>query len=201
MIRPLATLLLLGGLLLGASGSLACNKAADAAPKPDPNKNTWRQLSMTLADSSLTRVAVLRVDDKVTHSTDVERQVQESMLAELTQFPDVDFVEADRDVVASTLAKHNTDPASGIAPTIATELCGILGVDGFIYATVENGDYDVNVKVYVANPGNVIFSKTLQDVALPSSEPKDEQAGEKSAPAPAAKALKVEPSTETTAAK
>ena len=178
--RPL-TLLLLAGVLLGGLSSLGCNKDADAATKPDPNKVTWRQLATTFADASLTRVAMLRVDDKAGHSADIERQVQESMLSELTQIPDVDFVEADRQMVGENLAKHGVDPAAGIPAPVAAELCGLLGVDGFIYATVENGDFDVNVKVYVANPGNVIFSKTLQDLELPSSKKADD-AG-KSAPA------------------
>lgn len=170
MIRSPHRLLLLACLPLLALSSMACSQDAEADEhKPDPNKLVWRQLAVTLSEENVAHVAILKVEDKAGHEADVERQIQQAMLDQLTQVTDLDVLEADKSKVEDLLQKHHTDPATGIAADVAASLSTALGVEAIIYATVENGDYDVNLKVYVANPGNVIFSKTLQDVEIPKN--------------------------------
>ncbi|MEO7994868.1 MAG: hypothetical protein ABI743_10770 [bacterium] len=160
--------------LLGAG----CQK--EEAPKPDPNKLVWRQLAVALSDNSIAHLAVLRVDDTVKDSPATERQVQQALLAELTQIPELEVVEADQDVVKQVLAKRDTDPATGIAADTAKDLCTALRVEAFIYASVENETFDTNIKIYLGEPGKIVFSKTLQDLAVPAA---DEKPKKSSAPA------------------
>ncbi|HYE77395.1 MAG TPA: hypothetical protein VEI97_05370 [bacterium] len=155
--------------LLALSG-LACSDNAEADEhNPDPNKLLWRQMAVTLSEEAVSHIAILRVEDKVSHQPDVERQVQQALLDQLTQISDLDVLEADRAKADALLQKHKVDPATGIPSAVAADLCTALGVQAIVYATVENGDYDVNLKVYVLNPGNVIFSKTLQDLTIPKN--------------------------------
>lgn len=148
---------------------LGCNKAEAPAPKSDPNRVIWKQLGVALADNNLGRVALLRVDDTVGKSAHVERQVQQAILAELTLMSDLQVLETDQQQVNIAISKHKTDPVIGIPSAMAMDLCQDLKVDAFIYATVENSDYDINLKLYTGSTGTIIFTKTLQDLELPGS--------------------------------
>lgn len=172
MHRPQGTSLLLVLALGTATMGSACQKKADDKPAPDPNRMIWKQMSMLCAENGLTRMALLRVDDKVAHSEDVQRQVGQAILAEITQLEDLQVLETDQQQVAAAIEKHDSDPSIGIPPAMAMELCQDMAVDAFVFATVENNEFDVNMKLYSGATGNIIFTKTLQDLELPGAAKK-----------------------------
>jgi|GEM_PF-5669631 len=165
------SLVLVMALGLATMGS-ACQQKEDHKPAPDPNRMVWKQLGMLCAEDGLSRMALLRVDDQVAHSADVERQVGQAILAEITTLEDLQVLETDQQQVAAAIKKHDANPSIGIPPAMAMELCQAMAVDAFVFATVENNEFDVNMKLYSGATGNIIYTKTLQDLELPGAAKK-----------------------------
>lgn len=161
--RPWLGWLLLLVLMLGAG----CGQEADTGPA-DPNRLIWRQLTGVITEQDLSRIALLRVEDKVSQRENIERQVHQQLLAELTLIPDLRLVETNQAIVEDLRVRHGATLSQAIPAPMTLELCQQLDVEAFVFATVENNDYDVNLKLYLGRTGTVIFTKTLEDLQLPA---------------------------------
>jgi hypothetical protein len=134
------------------------------------NTKVYKDLKDAMGDKEVKSVAIVRIDDMIKKDPNRERQVNQEILKELTKIGDLKVVEGDQKEIDRFFSEKGIEPSRGLSTDSSINLAVFLNVDAIIYGTIESDDIDVNLKVYSAVDGGVIFSQTLSKMILPLSK-------------------------------
>jgi hypothetical protein len=165
-------------ILVSSAGILfsGCNaKPSDAATekgKPSEpagefdNSSSFAELVTTITDMEVESVGIIRIDDIINSDSNLERQVRQEILEELTKVEELEIIEKDSEELKLFLATKKVDPKRGLSSAQATDIADFFEVDAVLYGTVES-QTDLNLKMYLAENGGVIFARTISNLQLP----------------------------------
>lgn len=131
------------------------------------NALVFKSLRSTLEELEIKSISIIRIDDMIKSDDARERQVYQEVLEELTKIEELQVVEADTNDIDKFLKEKGVDPLRGLSTDASINLSVFLKVDAIIYGTIESEDFDINLKVYNAMDGGVLFSQTLSNLQIP----------------------------------
>lgn len=167
------------------SAIFGCKAADHKTTQPEPtsqkvtqtsiydNSAAFQKLKDRLNELEIASVSIIGVDDMIGKNADRERQVYQAILQELTNVDELKVVEADKKELERFFQEKNVNPSRGLSTDASINLAILLGVDAIIYGTIESNECDVNIKVYSAKDGGVIYSETVENLKLPIDKRKD----------------------------
>ncbi|MFH1513873.1 MAG: hypothetical protein ABIG42_00250 [bacterium] len=147
--------------------SAATEKKSSANEMAVDNSIIFKSLSDAVEENEITSISVIRIDDMVEDDITRERQVTQGILEELTKIEELKLVEADSRDIDEFFMQKGIDPGRGMNTDSSVSLARFLDVDAIIYGTIESNKIDVNLKMYSAKHGGILFSQTLDGMKLP----------------------------------
>ena len=152
-----------------------CNAQPSSAQEPAKrrvvdeydNSIMFNNLRSTIEDVGIKSISIVRIDDMIKTDKARERQVYQEVLEELTKIEELQVVEGDQAEIDNFFKEKGIDPSRGLSTDSSINLAVFLNVDAVIYGTIESDDFDVNLKVYNAEDGGVLFSQTLSNLQIP----------------------------------
>ena len=131
------------------------------------NAKIFSNLQDAIEENEVASISVVRIDDMVEHDSSRERQVYQELLEVLTNMEVLKLVEVDSKDITAFFKENDIDPGRGLNSTSAKALSKFLGVDAIIYCTIETYQVDINVKMYSAEEGGLLYVQTLNGLTLP----------------------------------
>ena len=159
--------------MIAASGcnappsNAATEKKGSSDDKRVDNSLIFKSLETAIEEYEITSISVVRIDDMVKDDPTRERQVTQEVLEELTKVEELKLVEVDSKDIDDFFKQKGIDPGRGLNTDSSINLASFLDVDAIIYGTIESEDVDVNLKMYSAKDGGILFSQTLKSLKLP----------------------------------
>lgn len=160
-----------------------CNTPATDAATEDTastkkkmsNSKIFDNLKDTIEMNEVATISVVRIDDMVEHDAMRERQVYQELLEELTKVELLKLVEVDSKDIEAFFKQNDIDPGRGLNSTSSIALAKFLNVDAIIYCTIETYEVDINVKMYSAIDGGLLYVQTLRGLQLPTKKKEVEE--------------------------
>lgn len=137
------------------------------------NSGAFKSLKDKLGEMEVSSISIIGVDDMIDNNIDRERQVYQAILQELTDIGELKVIEGDKQELEKFFQEKGVDPSRGLSTDASINLAVLLNVDAIIYGTIESSECDVNIKIYSAKDGGVIFSETIENLKLPIDKTKD----------------------------